>query len=186
MRFNERKVAQMAAYFLRQQGGEMSILKLMKLLYLSERESLRLYGTPMSGDRLVSMDHGPVLSSTLDLAKNTAIDADENGWDCLIRRKARYVLELVEGAAGSDDFDELSEADQEILTSVWQEFGHLSRWAVRDYTHTLDEWVDPNGTSLPIKYKDVFLACGYDERKAMELSDQINDHRTIDRIFESL
>ena len=185
MKFNERKVAQMAAYFLRQRGGEMSILKLMKLLYLAERESLRLYGMPMTGDRLVSMDHGPVLSSTLDLAKNTAIDADEDGWDCLIRRKVCYELELVKKVE-SDDFDELSEAELEILESVWQEFGHLSRWAVREYTHTLEEWMDPNGTSLPIRYKDVFLACGYDERRAMELSEQIDDHRTIDRIFESL
>ena len=37
MMFNERKVAQMAAFFLRECGGSMSVLKLTKLLYLAER-----------------------------------------------------------------------------------------------------------------------------------------------------
>lgn len=59
--FNERKVTHMAAYFLKQGGGQMSHLKLMKLLYLADREAMRRSGFPMSGDRLVSMPHGPVL-----------------------------------------------------------------------------------------------------------------------------
>jgi uncharacterized phage-associated protein len=66
--FNERKVAQMAAFFLGQvQGGRMSHLKLMKLLYLAEREALRSLGLHLTGDHLVSMPHGPVLSMTLNL-----------------------------------------------------------------------------------------------------------------------
>lgn len=185
MKFNERKIAQMAAYLLRLRGGQMSKLKLMKLLYLAERESLRLYGVPMTGDRLVSMDHGPVLSKTLDLIRDTAIDAAEDGWNSLIMQKNVHDLELMKSVQ-DDDLDELSKADIDVLDSVWREFGHLDRWAVRDFTHTLKEWVDPDGTSLPIRYKDVFVACGYDEKQAMELSDHINDERAIDRIFESL
>lgn len=38
--FCEEKVAQMAAYLLQKRGGKMSYLKLMKLLYLSDRESM--------------------------------------------------------------------------------------------------------------------------------------------------
>lgn len=163
----------------------MSKLKLMKLLYLAERESLRLYGVPMTGDKLVSMDHGPVLSKTLDLIRDTAIDAAEDGWNSLIMQKNVHDLELIRSVQ-EDDLDELSKADIDLLASVWQEFGHLDRWAVRDFTHALKEWVDPDGTSLPIRYKDVFVACGYDEKQAMELSDHINDERYIDRIFESL
>ena len=163
----------------------MSKLKLMKLLYLAERESLRLYGMPMTGDKLVSMDHGPVLSKTLDLIRDMAIDAAEDGWNLWIMQKSVHDLQL-KGPVLDDDLDELSKADIDVLESVWQEFGHLDRWAVRDFTHTLKEWVDPDGTSLPIRYKDVFVACGYDEKQAMELSDHINDEKALDRIFESL
>ena len=35
-------------------------------MYLAERESLARYGEPITGDVLVSMKHGPVLSKTLD------------------------------------------------------------------------------------------------------------------------
>lgn len=163
----------------------MSKLKLMKLLYLAERESLRLYGMPMTGDKLVSMDHGPVLSKTLDLIRDMAIDAAEDGWNLWIMQKSVHDLQL-KGPVLDDDLDELSKADIDVLESVWQEFGHLDRWAVRDFTHTLKEWVDPDGTSLPIRYKDVFVACGYDEKQAMELSDHINDEKALDRMFESL
>ena len=66
--FNEQKVAQMAAFFLNQTSEkQMSRLKLMKLLYLAERESVRYSGFSMSDDKFLSMPHGPVLSMTLEL-----------------------------------------------------------------------------------------------------------------------
>ncbi len=65
--FSARTVAQMAAVFADKQGGMINILKLVKLLYLADRESLQKHGNPISFDRLVSMDHGPVLSRTLNL-----------------------------------------------------------------------------------------------------------------------
>jgi len=45
----------------------MSYLKLIKLLYIIDREALLRWGRPLTGDRYVSMDHGPVLSQTLNL-----------------------------------------------------------------------------------------------------------------------
>ena len=40
MAFNERKAAQMAAFFLHQGGGKLEVLKLMKLLYLADRQAM--------------------------------------------------------------------------------------------------------------------------------------------------
>ena len=65
--FNEAKAAQAAARLLKKRGGKMAYMKLIKLLYLVDREALRRWGRPVTTDRYVSMDHGPVLSSTLDL-----------------------------------------------------------------------------------------------------------------------
>ena len=183
--FNERKVAQMAAHFLQCEGGKMAILKLMKLLYLAERESLKRYGMPMTGDCVVSMDHGPVLSNTLDLANGAAIDSVEDGWDSWIPPRQRYDV-VLEKQVCDDDFDELSKADKDILEHIWKEFGDFDKWQIRDYTHTLQEWKDPRGTSLPIAYKDIFLALGYEEQQASQLSNEIDDEIKIDRIFQSL
>ena len=85
--FNERRVAQMAAYLLDHARTRMKYLKLMKLLYLADRESMKRHGHPISGDRYVSMDHGPVLSNTLNLI-NGAVKFQEHGWDYWIADKA--------------------------------------------------------------------------------------------------
>ena len=44
------KISQMAAFFTQQQGGVINVMKLIKLMYLSDRESMRLYGEPISFD----------------------------------------------------------------------------------------------------------------------------------------
>ena len=48
----------MAVYFLEKQDGKVNKLKLMKLPYLAERESLLRHGMSMTGDCVISMDHG--------------------------------------------------------------------------------------------------------------------------------
>ena len=95
--FNERKVAQMAAFFLVQPPERrMSHLKLMKLLYLSDREAMREFGWPISGDRLVSMlhgRHGPVLSQTLNLMDGN-VESMKGGWEDLVSDKKDHELSL--------------------------------------------------------------------------------------------
>ena len=88
--FNERKAAQMAAFFLGQLlDRKMPHLKLMKLLYLSDREAVRAFGWPISGDRLVSMPHGPVLSQTLNLMDGD-VESQPGGWETETDRPVRW------------------------------------------------------------------------------------------------
>lgn len=99
--FNERKVAQMAAYLLKKRGGCMSHLKLMKLLYLADREAMDRYGAPMSGDRVVSMPQGPVLSMTLNLVDGD-IESSPNGWDGWVSDKANNEVALCRNFEDTD------------------------------------------------------------------------------------
>ena len=183
--FNDRKVAQMAAFLLGQGGARMAHLKLMKLLYLSDRESMARYGAPISGDRIVAMRHGPVLSMTLNF-----MDGDEesspDGWDSLISAKENNELSL-KRAVTRDDLDELSQADIGVLESVWKKFGHMDKWTIRDYTHDhCPEWTDPNGSSLPISYESVFRALGRSKEVAAELGAHVEAERSLDKIFAAL
>jgi len=59
--FSEKKIAQVAAFFVSKAGGRLNHMKLLKLIYLSDRESLDQWGEPISYD---SMERGSVLSST--------------------------------------------------------------------------------------------------------------------------
>lgn len=185
MVLNERKVTQMAAYFLHKRGGRMSHLKLMKLLYLADRESLRLYGFSISGDCLVSMPHGPVLSMTLNLMDGD-IESRLDGWESLIATKENHELAL-KTELQADTLDELSKADTDVLEIIWQQFGKLSRWQIRDYTHHhCPEWEDPHGSSNPIRYEKLFQALGRPADEAQRLAEQIAEQQHIDGLFAAL
>src|SRR4029077_8119875 len=73
LRFNEAKAAQAAARLLKLRGGRMSFLKLIKLLYVVDREALLGGGRPVTTDQYVSMDKGPVLSKIYDLITDQPI-----------------------------------------------------------------------------------------------------------------
>lgn len=183
--FNEHKVAQMAAYLLHKRGGRMSHLKLMKLLYLADREAMAAYGSPISGDHMVAMPHGPVLSMTLNLMDGD-VESAVNGWESWITGKENNELSLKHNVT-VDDLDELSQADLDVLESVWAKFGRMTRWEIRDYTHDhCPEWKDPNGSSMPISYDQVFRALGHKCEDAAELGARIEAERAIDKIFATL
>lgn len=186
MMFNERKVAQMAAFFLGQaQESRMPHLKLMKLLYLAEREAVRCFGLPLSGDYLVSMPHGPVLSMTLNLMDGD-VESNPGGWEEWISDKENHEISLRQPFELSC-LDELAPAEIEVLTTVWNQFGRMGKWEIRDWTHKhCQEWTNPHGSSFPISYKQLAQAIGYDAESAAELASQIEDEQEIDRLFEAL
>lgn len=167
--FNEKKAAQVAAFFLIQSKTPLSILKLMKLMYLAERRSYEFYGEGITGDRLVSMEHGPVLSITLNHMNGTRNSGPE-GWETWISDRAEHNLSLTQDKrqTTSDDLLELSDADIVILEETWQQFGHMTKYQVRDYTHDggCPEWQDPDGSSIAIKPEDLFQALNFSKEQS--------------------
>lgn len=181
---DEQKIAQMAAYLLLKRGGRMSHLKLIKMLYLADRESLARYGYSMSGDKPVSMDHGPALTTTLDLL-NGCVRSRPGGWEDWVSDRENHEVSLAREADFSD-LDELSQADVGVLESVWGQFGHMSRWEIRDYTHDhCPEWEDPHGTSNPIPFKRILGYVGWGEA-AEEQSKEIVKQDRIDKVLARL
>lgn len=184
--FNERKAAQMAAFFLGQAPDRrMSHLKLMKLLYLAEREAVRNFGWPMAGDRLVSMPHGPVLSRTLNLMDGDT-ESMPGGWEDWISDKENHEVAL-RHAHNALTLDELAPAEIGVLQFVWAKFGGMDKWAIRDWTHKYcAEWQDPFGSSYPIQYESLARALGFDEPTAKELAAQIQAEQEVDRLLAAI
>ena len=174
----------MAAFLLRRRG-RMNYLKLMKLLYLADRESMKRHGEPISGDRYVSMDHGPVLSQTLNLI-NGAVRFQDDGWNHWIKDKADYEVSL-RRKVSRDALDELSDADLDVLDDTYTKFGRMDKWELRDYTHRYcPEWTNPQGSSIPIEYVDIFKALGRRPAQARKLAARIRQEHRIDRVFATL
>ena len=183
MAINERKVAEMAAFFLLQAPNRsMPHLKLMKLLYLSDRRSFEEHGFSMSGDRMVSMEHGPVLSTTLNLISGK-IPSSHNGWNSLISELKDNQVSLIADVT-VDDLLEFSRADKEIMNSIWEQFGHMSQWEIRNYTHDkCPEWQNPGDSSFPIELDALFAALGFSREESEELQREAEVRESIDNFF---
>jgi len=183
--FNQRKVAQMAAFLLQRGRGRMKYIKLLKLLYLADRESMKQHGYPISGDQYVSMDHGPVLSQTFNLIKGAG-KPQEQGWSHWIVDEADYGVSL-RHKASRDVLDELSDADLDVLREIYTRFGHMSPWRLVDYAHRYcREWENPNGSSIPIRYETIFRALGRSPAEAKKLAARIEREHRIDKVFAAL
>lgn len=157
--YSTRKAAQVAAFFAMSEGGSINVLKLAKLLYLADREHLGRFDMPILFDQFVSMDHGPVTSTTLDYVNG--YQEDRANWDAFVTDRAQYAVGVASSGLGPDDLDELSDAELETLKHVWTQFGHMDRYTVRDWTHAnCGEWEDPNGSSTPIPYERVLKFLG--------------------------
>ncbi len=177
--FNERKAAQIAAYFINRAGGRTELLKLTKLMYLAERRAMDQHGFPLTFDYPVSMPHGPVLSYTLDYA-NGGLESSPGGWDYWVSAREGRQVTLAQDRVTRDMLDELSDQDLEVLEVVWREFGYMTASQLRKYTHDkLKEWKDPGGSSRPISVKDIFLALGRSAEEADALAKEIEKRRRI-------
>jgi len=180
--YDEQRTAQAAAFFLHKAGGRLPVLKLMKLLYLAERESFRLHGEPISGDRLVSMPHGPVLSVTLNIVNGWGGNS-RGGWNDWIEDRSGNELALRDPSLirTEQDLLALSEDDVDILNETWSKFGHLGKYELVEYTHSpaCPEWEDPEGSSLPLPLTRLLRAVGYDEDGVGAVLERIQEQESI-------
>lgn len=178
--FNERKAAEMAAFLLQCAGGKLNVLKLTKLLYLAERESMDRHGLPICGDRMVSMPKGPVLSGTLDLTSGHTISPY---WEALIEDREHHDVRLrmpVERA----DLCDLSDSAISVMEAVWERFGNMDQWQLVDFTHDkCAEWEDPNGSSVVIPAKRVFTAVGKSPEAADFMAKELAAQNYLDSLF---
>jgi len=148
--FRERKAAQAAALLLSLNHGHMNYMKLIKVMYLADRRSLVETGQPITGDRMVSMSNGPVLSAVLDAITYGRRPHGGNEWHDYISKPEQHAVRLRKVSQGEADYDELSHFNIKILREVFAAFGKMDPWALVRYTHTLPEWDDPQGSSHPI------------------------------------
>lgn len=151
--FNDEATAQAAAHLLRLNGGAMNHMVLVKLLYLADRRMLLEHGRPITGDRLVSMKHGPVLSRVLTFINEGPRRDSAAAWFRYIGPSANYIVSLIDPSAPTD---ELSSLELKILAAVHAEFGKIDKWDLVDHLHRiLPEWEDPGSSSKTIEFVEI-------------------------------
>jgi uncharacterized phage-associated protein len=177
-RFDEKKATQIAGLLLklRQQGGRMSYMKLIKLMYLIDRAALLRWGWSMTGDNYVSMEHGQVLSETYNLIKHHYLGRPY--WRTFIsERFGDSEVRLVK----ESETDELSRADKDLIEEVFREFGRWDRWKLAKYTHDLPEYQETL-SSIPVGYDDVLRVEGVPEERIVDILDELSGLAQLERL----
>lgn len=167
--FDSRKTAQAACWLVNRAGGTLNYMVLIKLLYLADRQTLIETGAPITGDRMVAMPHGPVLSRTYDQVNmGEPVEPDQpTAWYEYITEPTGYNVSIKK----EPETGELSRYELGVLDSVYARFGRMNKWVLRDLTHTLPEWNDPNGSSFPIYPEDILRAAGRSDSEIREMTE---------------
>ena len=159
--FSAEKLVQAAAVVAKvAEGGRLGRMRLLKLLYIADREALAETARPITGDDAVAMDFGPVLSQTYHFIRD-----DKNFSGHIWRRHFKNdgnMVELLE-----DPGEELlSDYEADVLRRVAQKYQSLSDMQLSDLTHDFGEWLKnepPKGSSRRISANDLLEAVNLGE-----------------------
>lgn len=156
LRFDEKKATQAASKFLNLAGGRLNYMKLIKLLYMLDRSALLDWGRTVTGDHYYSMKHGPVLSEVLDLiTTEMPLPAQVSFWASHIAPPSDWEVKLLSDAG----VDALSEAEEEKIDAVWQEYGSYAPFSLVDHLHAiLPEWQEVSSGRIDLPYRDILLS----------------------------
>ena len=171
-RFNIRKATEAASRFVELSGGSIGVVRLMKLLYLAERQSLASRGHPIIGDRYVSMKHGPVVSRVYDLCKKEPKGKAEHRavWLKHLRSDGRDIELVVPAPVAA-----LSRADLDTIDAEFKKWRDWDTWDLVDHLHEiLPEWKDPNGSANPIGLPTLFKVLDLTSKEVRSVTDQAN------------
>lgn len=181
--YNERKGAQVVSFFASKcPENKIHVLKVVKLIYLSDRESLKRHGFPILDDEHYSLPHGPVNTCTKDFLDGTY---ETSAWSEFVTDREKHMVQ----SRGSkvDDLDELSDADIECMEAVWDKFGGMDRFDLVEWTHdskNVPEWEDPNGGASKIPLSRTLDRLGFENSD--EQAAEIEDHRYMSAILRKL
>lgn len=162
--FSLEKTVSALAFFARAGVRDLTKLKAAKLLYLADRHHFLNYGRPISGDRYIAMDLGPVPENTYQLTTRL-VEPDELV-DVAVEFAASR-LQVLRGllkrhpvlrARRAPDLSVFSDSEISALEHTVSEFGSKSARELVDLTHGHRAYKRADadrlpGSSVPLPYE---------------------------------
>lgn len=165
--------------------GEESVdgIRMMKLLYLAEREALVSSGAHVCDGQIRKMGNGPVLNGVYELVNGRT---EDSYWSRFISYhkepgKDAGVYRLKED---SSEFDYLSRHDRDILDRVFSQYGAMPKDKLVDLTHKLPEWLHCSGGV--ITDRDILTHEGWDEDAIAQVEADAAEEAIIARDMKEL
>jgi uncharacterized phage-associated protein len=154
--FSVAKAIQAVGVVLRRDGvRSMNAMRLLKLLYLADREALRQTGRPIVGGAIVAVERGPLLREVHDLVRGRHRHMPL--WDEFLRT-SHFNVELLK----DPDVGLLSRFEIQTLQDVARHYADDDEWDLSRLTRTLPEWQknNPGTGERAIALADVLEAVG--------------------------
>jgi len=162
---NIEKMVQVCGYILKKYNGKLNYTKLIKLLYLADKEALKESAVTISGDDYVCMPHGPVLTVIYDLIRNRYGHKDINAqalWNTRFLSDSYDLITLISHYPEG----KLSEYEKSVLDGVDNQYHNKGFGEMIDLVHDrkiCPEWRDPGDSSLPLPFAEVLKSVGYSD-----------------------
>jgi len=155
-RFKPRKAMQAVGVLIdNERSKQMSYYRVLKLLYIADREYLAETGRPITGGRYVAMDQGPLNSPLYDLIKKERTEYPE--WSKFFRTEGRN-LEMLDNPGN----EELSRREIRKLLDVAKRLEDRDDDEIGAITHDFPEYKKHyrENTSRTIPLEDIVVAIG--------------------------
>jgi uncharacterized phage-associated protein len=121
-RYKAETIAKWFVAWAQSEDGDLSNLKLQKLLYYAQGHHLGRTGEPLFADRIEAWSHGPVVPAVYQSFKGygsgdlSLADDDPFSWE------------------------DVSEETTQFLIDVWDRYGVFGAWQLRNMTHEEAPW----------------------------------------------
>ncbi|MDZ4659362.1 MAG: Panacea domain-containing protein [Bythopirellula sp.] len=177
--FDRMKAVQAASVIALAEGRRIGKLRLLKLLYITDRCLIKETGKPLLGAKAVAMDHGPLHSDMLNMINGTL--PNSRVWNKHFVSKGVRDIYLKD----APDNSALSRHEIETLQDVVTRHENFNDWELSELTHGFEEWKKnfQSNTSTPIPLEDLIDAVGRSDDKEAILTD-LRDDLAFDRFFE--
>lgn len=209
-KFNQKKTTQVASIFLKKEGlrkeklknkseqsdkteDSMAYMKLLKLLYFTDREALSLWQRPLSGDNYVSMEDGPVLSGVLGMINYGEEYENSEYWYQHISHPYTYSTpeNKKEHSVKLDDMpetDELSQRELKLIDEIYDQFGEFDQYELVIMSHDIcpewDEKAREKSTSIVLSINDILHASGKTPEEIEEIREEVETLNYVDELLE--
>ncbi len=174
--FDPSKATQVAAEFLRLEGGETDVLKLVKLAYLLDRASLIRRGIPVLGGDYYSMKNGPVTSEMLDLINAGWLRGSSTDWQEFIADRSQNRIALQKSCGTG----RLSESELLLIREVSTTHEKRSGPELADWCHeNCPEWHPLTRGRHEIEVESILEAGGRTPEFIQRVTEQESESRYL-------
>ena len=180
-RFDTAKATEVACLFLEKAGGQLNIMKLVKLVYLLDRLSLDRRGMPVVGGAYFSLPNGPITSELLDLINAGCLrDNPDRSWEECISDRQDHNVQLKR----MPPRERVSDAEVELIEQIWAEHGGKNQWQLAEWCHhNCPEWTRVESSRVPITVEGIAEALRKGPEAIKRLQQEAAELNRLSEIF---